>query len=75
MASLAPRCHRFCVNHAEFTEFNYVELIYHKVGQSLSQTGTIITMWGRYYKVGQELLQSRSALCYYKVEQELLKSR
>ena len=52
------------INYAELTGFNYFELIYNIVGQSLLQTcagiskwGNFITKWGRYHKVGQPLLQ------------------
>ena len=49
------------VSCVELDEFNYVELIYYKVGQSLSKTGARITKcnnlttkWGKHnYKVGQ----------------------
>ena len=37
--------------------FNYIALIYYKVGQYLLQTGASITKWDRYYKVWQALLK------------------
>lgn len=42
--------------YAELDEFNYVESIYCKVGQSLLQNVTTITKWYNFsYKMGQAL--------------------
>ena len=60
-------------------------LFYYKLGQTLLQIGaasllqigaSIVTNWGSYYKLGQPLLQNRTAITnwvkiYYKLEQVL----
>ena len=58
------------INYTELDKFNYTELIYYKVVQSLLQTGASIIKWGnfftkrgRYYKV-YKVLQSITK--YYK---------
>ena len=56
-------------------------LFYYKLGQTLLQIGpvsliqigeSVFTNWGRYYKLGQLLLQNRAAITnwckYYKLE-------
>ena len=40
------------MNYAEFIEFNYVELIHYKVGQSLLQIGATITKWASLLQSG-----------------------
>ena len=41
-------CSKMVCNYAELVEFNHVELIYYKVGQSLLQARASMTKWDRY---------------------------
>lgn len=60
------------MNCGELKEFNYAELIYYKLRQSITKWIKNYKAKYIYHEVGQALLQSRAVSRYYKVGEEIL---
>ena len=60
--------HNWSVNYVELDEFDYVGLIYYKVGLSLLQSGIgIAKLVKHYHEVGQLRVTEKQDKSYYKV--------